>query len=152
MTDDPIRSPLVKERFDAKWMLCEETGCWIWMASRKPKGYGSFYGKVGSTDQAHRWAWMLYRGPIPDGMMIDHICRVHACVNPDHLRVVTARQNTIENSLSFMAVNARKTHCIHGHSLEGLGRGHYLRRSKGLVFRRCRQCYLIQRREARGRS
>jgi hypothetical protein len=104
----------VRERFDAKWTPEPNTGCWLWIASGDRDGYGRF-----DHGAAHRWAWMLYRGPIPEGMVLDHMCRVRSCVNPDHLRVVTPRINALENSHAHAAVNAAKTHCIHGHPLSG---------------------------------
>jgi hypothetical protein len=70
----------------------------------------------GATWLAHRWAWTRAHGPIPEGMCIDHICRNRACVNVDHLRVVTRGQNSVENSVGITAVNKVKTHCNHGHA------------------------------------
>lgn len=52
------------------------------------------------------------------GMVVDHHCGIRACVNPSHLRLQTPRQNSLENSRSAAAVNARKTHCAHGHPLD----------------------------------
>jgi hypothetical protein len=75
-------------------------GCWLWTAADKGDGYGYFYvGKVNGRvvlAEAHRFAYQLQHGPIPEGMPLDHVCRVHQCVNPLHLRVVTHKQN-LEN-------------------------------------------------------
>lgn len=114
-----------RERFDETWTLEPNTGCWLWMNAPDPKGYGRFF--VGRIDgrprqkPAHRVSWGLYRGPIPDGMVIDHLCRVRSCVNPDHLRCVTPAINATENSVSFAARNAAKTHCDRGHPLPAKG-------------------------------
>lgn len=86
------------------------TGCWLWLGSLDKDGYGRLSWKNHACG-AHRYSWMAFRGPIPEGMQIDHMCRVRSCVNPDHLRVVTPRQNVLENSLSHQARNAAKPHC-----------------------------------------
>ena len=79
------------ERF---WEKVDKSGaCWLWTASRNPvSGYGQF--NAGRTPtQAHRFSYALAHGPIPKGKVIDHICRVPACVNPAHLRAVSPKQN-----------------------------------------------------------
>lgn len=86
--------PTRLERFEEYYMPVTETGCWIWIGSANRKGYGSCRGLQNRTDGAHRVSWQLYRGPIPSGMMVLHHCDVPACVNPDHLYVGTAQQNT----------------------------------------------------------
>ena len=68
--------------------------------------------------KVERVAYEMVVGPIPDGLQIDHLCRVRNCVNPDHLEPVTPRENTMRG-YSIQAQNARKTHCIHGHPFEG---------------------------------
>ena len=86
-------SPAEADRFWAK--VRKGQGCWIWTAATR-HGYGSFaVGRRPSrrTLFAHRIAYSLARGPIPDGKAIDHICRRPTCVRPDHLRPVTPKQN-----------------------------------------------------------
>lgn len=100
----------VRERFDEKWMPEPNTGCWLWLAQTSQSGYGQM-NVGGESKRAHRVAWELYCGPIPPGMVIDHICRQTLCVNPDHLRVVTPRVNALENSASRAALNAQKERC-----------------------------------------
>lgn len=114
------RTPL-RERFDAKWTPEPNTGCWLWIDAipLKQNGYGRINVFRKGPQRAHRIAWELYRGPIPRGLVVDHICRVRSCVNPDHLRVVTRRQNALENTTSSAAERARQTHCKHGHPLAG---------------------------------
>lgn len=107
----------LKERFDDSWTPEPNTGCWLWLHRLDYKGHGRF--KIAPIGfQAHRIAWTIYRGPIPDGMVIDHVCRVRCCVNPDHLRVVTPRQNSLENNIGPSAINARKTRCKYGHPFD----------------------------------
>lgn len=88
-------TPMVKslppgERFMAKVRKLAE--CWEWTARKTADGYGSF-GLDGDVINAHRAAWILFRGPIPAGQQIDHMCHNRACVNPEHLNVVTHKQN-----------------------------------------------------------
>ena len=80
------------ERFDAKWKLDPETGCWLWIASVKPNGYGNFR-YAGKWRNAHRMGYTLYRETIPEGLDLDHLCRVRHCVNPAHLEPVTHQEN-----------------------------------------------------------
>jgi len=99
--------------------LFDATGdCWDWLASKNPKGYGQVRHDE-KTWQAHRLVWTALVGPIPDGMVVDHMCRNRGCVNPDHLRLVTWKQNTLENSVGVAAKHAVKTHCNQGHPLSG---------------------------------
>lgn len=83
-----------------------ESGCWVWTAGISHRGYGLYRGK-----RAHRVAWEQANGPIPDGMVLDHVCRVRCCVNPNHLRVVSVSENVTTNSESPSALNKRKTGC-----------------------------------------
>jgi hypothetical protein len=110
----------------------EESGCWVWKGARGYKGYGalSFRGKI---TPAHRYSYEYYKGPIPQGLVIDHLCRNTFCVNPDHLEPVSTKTNLLRG-ISFSAKNAVKTHCKYGHPFEGDN----LRLSNG--GRICRTC------------
>lgn len=80
------------ERFWAKVDRNRPDMCWAWKANTTKDGYGQF--TVGERKvSAHRWSWAQTNGPIPDGMHIDHQCFMQLCVNPDHLRLVTVKQN-----------------------------------------------------------
>lgn len=93
------RSPLL-DRFMEKVSPEPNSGCWLWLGSEWGKGYGSFVIERGKGCQAHRAAYELFVGPIPEGLQLDHKCRVHICVNPDHLEPVTQRENTIRGFIS----------------------------------------------------
>jgi hypothetical protein len=75
-----------RERFDASIEFTET--CWLWQRSRTQNGYGLF-SVHGKRCLAHRWLYEQTIGPIPEGLEIDHLCRVRHCVNPDHLEAVT---------------------------------------------------------------
>lgn len=81
-------------RFEAKLEPVPFTTCWIWNGARDDKGYGSFWvgGKIG---KAHRASYEHFVCAIPEGMVIDHLCRVPLCVNPRHLEAVSQRVNVL---------------------------------------------------------
>lgn len=91
--------------------------CWPWIGVIQPRGYGIF-GMNGKKVLAHRVAYELAIGPIPDGLQIDHVrargCTRRDCVNPGHLEPVTGQENNLR-STNVSAINAAKTHCPKGH-------------------------------------
>jgi len=91
-------------------------GCWVWNGFINNYGYGEF-GISGKRYRAHRVSFSLFSGELVNGMVIDHICKNKACVNPDHLRQVTQKFNCLDNSSSPPAINSVKTHCKYGHEL-----------------------------------
>jgi hypothetical protein len=103
---------------DRFWGYVRKTNtCWLWTAYLDDDGYGAYMIRQDGSQwrlRAHRIAYVLIRGEIPDRMVLDHICRVKSCVNPDHLRVVDNRTNILAG-IGATAINARKTHCNHGH-------------------------------------
>ena len=95
--------------------VLKSSGCWQWIGAKTPQGYGSFWtGKFNSL--AHRVAWKLMVGLIPDNMTIDHLCRNKLCINPNHLEVVTLRENILRGD-NACSNNYKKTHCSKGHPL-----------------------------------
>lgn len=72
--------------------------CWLWTGTRTRAGYGHF-DFHGETQIAHRVSHELFKGPIPDGFVIDHLCRTHHCVNPHHIEAVTDKQNLWRGNL-----------------------------------------------------
>lgn len=59
--------------------------CWLWTASTYPNGYGVFFFNNHEHEGAHRFAWKLMHGTIPQGMNVEQTCAERRCVNPDHL-------------------------------------------------------------------
>jgi len=117
------------------WSHVDKSGdCWLWTASTNGVGYGYIYGPDGKLVGAHRLAYELTVGPIPDGLHLDHLCRVTLCVNPAHLEPVTPRVNILRGE-SPSAEHARSDFCANGHKYTpentriGKGRRH------------CRQCH-----------
>lgn len=92
-----------------------ENGCLMWIGRIAPDGYGRYY----SGQSAHRCAYVFAKGPIPEGLEIDHLCGNRACVEPAHLEPVTHRENLLRSSSNFAAINAAKTHCPQGHPYDG---------------------------------
>lgn len=114
------RAPLGREShldYLADRYEISETGCWLWTGGVSAKNYGQISSsriKSAGTRIAHRFAYELLVGPIPEGLTLDHLCRVRICVNPDHLEPVSSRENTLRG-LAPAAENLRKAACIHGH-------------------------------------
>lgn len=91
--------------------------CWNWKAYISPNGYGriNYYdGKRVKVFMAHRVSYEIHKGSIPKGLVIDHLCRNRACVNPDHLEAVDLKTN-IFRGVGASAQNVKKTHCPKGH-------------------------------------
>lgn len=88
-----------------------DNGCWLWTRSRSRDGYG-WASLNDRTHQAHRLLYVLLKGRPPEGLVLDHLCRVRRCVNPDHLEPVTPRQN-LERGITTTSA----THCKKGHEL-----------------------------------
>ena len=101
----------VLERFAAK-VECgpEIDSCWEWTGTHSGMGYGRFL-LDGKKYLAHRMSYILYRGKIPEGLVLDHLCRNPSCVNPDHLEAVTNKEN-INRGINY---SSSLTHCIRGH-------------------------------------
>ena len=88
-------------------------GCWLWTGAKTRNGYGHI--KIdGKLVLAHRASYEMHFGPIPNDSVIDHICRVRDCTNPNHLEAVSFQENVLRG-VSFAAENAKKTHCANGH-------------------------------------
>lgn len=114
MSSVPTRKPQVTPASTARfWAKVETTGvCWLWTGYTNRGGYGVIY--AGAMVPAHRFAYELLVGPIPDGLVIDHLCRTKACVNPDHLEPVTQGEN-VRRGLGAGSQYQPKSDCVNGH-------------------------------------
>ena len=138
MDESPVPVPrkkrLLIERFTKHiyHLLPYEGGCWLWTGAKYRDGYGEFNHK-GRPTAAHRWAYEHFYGAIPQGLHIDHLCRVRGCVNPWHLEAVTQA----ENNRRGRRLESTPTHCWQGH--ERTPENSYIYSSYG---RRCKECKL----------
>lgn len=105
--------------FQDRIMPEPNSGCWLWAGKITRNGYGKITWRYRHHREryAHRFSYETYRGPIPDGLAIDHLCRVRSCVNPDHLRVCTQRENILAGT-GMSARHILKTHCPRGHAYD----------------------------------
>lgn len=118
-----------------------ESGCWEWVKSKSMHGYGWFQVRDKSVvivKTAHRAAWLMYRGGIPKGLHIDHLCRNRACVNPFHMRLLTMTENVL-CGVGPSAKNKRKTHCLNGHIFD-TSNTNLFRERNGSLGRQCKAC------------
>jgi hypothetical protein len=103
------------ERLFPERFIKIESGCWLWTGAKTSKGYGLL--KIDKLNwRAHRVAYFLKHDVMPP--LLDHICQNRLCVNPEHLRAVSNRENVLAGS-GLPALNAAKTHCKYGHPLLG---------------------------------
>lgn len=114
----------IRQRIIDNSILDPHGCCWLMTLGLNPKLRGYVRMKIGSslngsvkTASAHRVSYEAFIGPVPDGLILDHLCRVRHCVNPWHLEPVTGTENVLRG-VGPTAINARKTHCIHGHPFD----------------------------------
>ncbi len=144
----------IEDRIQRNSMTEPNSGCWLWLGWLNRDGYGRM--KLGSEKggtmrqpMAHRASYEFYKGPIPEGMELDHICSVRCCVNPDHLEIVTSRENTARTCKRNKGDKwkSKKTHCPKGHPYSGDNLQIEIRKS-GKPMRRCKICRLETARKA----
>lgn len=133
---------------------CPMSGCWLWTAyvigpkkGRWNEGYGQVWNGV-RVVPAHRYSFISLVGEIPDGLVLDHLCRIRCCVNPAHLEPVTRAENTRRGDLSRNGdVQRNRTHCPRGHEYN---KANTYTCSRGK--RMCRECSRLNMRARRARG
>ena len=124
------------------------SGCWLWQGRLARGGYPQSWAD-GRTRMAHRIVYELIVALIPPGMQMDHLCRVRHCCNPNHLDVVTPKENS--NRGLCGANHGWKTHCARGHPYDDANTRYY-RNSRGVVERKCHACNIERTRERAARK
>ena len=135
----PEKSGVYLTHYASKFTIGD--GCWLWNGAINRDGYGQVFDRSKRKNRgAHRVIYEQLRGAIPEGLELDHTCRVRACVNPDHLEPVSHRENTLRGQ-TLVAAYAARTHCKSGHPLSGENLCNSSER-----FRRCLECARISNR------
>lgn len=114
--------------------VIQENGCWDWVGGHTTAGYGTTWNGRGMV-YAHRLLYERHKGPVPEGLHIDHLCRNRGCVNPDHLEAVPCKEN-IRRGDSPAAIARRTNRCGRGH--EFTPENTYRRPNGGRMCRACR--------------
>lgn len=131
-------------RIELFWSKVDATGdCWNWTGGSY-RGYGQFSIGDKRVARAHRFAYEILVGKIPNGLVIDHLCKNTLCVNPSHLESVTNGEN-VRRGASVSTQWRRRTHCESGHELTV---DNVVQMSDKARGRRCRECTRQKNREA----
>ena len=119
-------------------------GCIIWLGSTNGRGYGKLLGDSDKLRVAHAVSYEYFVGEIPDGLMLDHLCRNRLCVNAAHLEPVTNQENAMRGNQRLAGHNAEKINCPAGHSYSG---ANLIVDKQG--WRKCKACSNGRRRKRR---
>lgn len=132
----------LEERLRTGYVVAPDSECWIWQLAPDSSGYGRISFRDGGRRvfrSSHRMMYELMVGPIPDGLVIDHLCRNPICCNPEHLEAVTQQTNLLRGE-TLQAENIGKTHCKFGHKFSP---------ENTRIVPRGRRCITCERRRAR---
>lgn len=117
-----------------------KNGCWNWTGFLH-NGYGKIC-EDRKSRLAHRISYRIFKGPIPERLELDHLCRNTKCINPTHLEAVSHRVNVLRGN-GATAKHARQTHCIRGHKLSGDNL--YIWSDGKHIMRTCNECVRLRR-------
>lgn len=132
----------VRARLQAGLMLEDrgyETPCLIWKKGKIPSGYGMMWVKNRNRG-VHVVAYVANIGPVPEGLVVDHLCNQADCANPAHLEAKTQRENVLRGR-GITAKHAKQSHCLNGHAFDERNTLVKYRRDGSFVGRRCRACH-----------
>lgn len=132
------------QRFFERVNVTEQ--CWLWTGAAVPHPGGGYekFQYEGKPIYAYRWLYSQLVAPIPEGLTIDHLCRTPECVKPEHLEPVPLRVNILRGLKGQGAINARKTHCKHGHEFTPENTLLYKSAANGNLVRHCKRCIRIR--------
>jgi hypothetical protein len=137
----------IGERLERNFIPEPNSGCWIWTGFIYPNGYANFNAKRGRGGYAHRASFEWYKYILPSGAVLDHLCRNRCCINPDHLEIVTHKENQHRSPIA----NATKEYCPKGHLYDEVNTCVYFKNGK-FRSRICRTCAREKAREIRAYS
>jgi hypothetical protein len=127
------------DRFNEQYIVVPD-GCWIWTHYRNHLGYGYFNTTNSGCTQAYRFSYEYHVGPIPKGLVLDHLCKQPSCVNWRHLEAVTQGENARRGWADYWNNKRTATHCKNRH--EFTPENTYIIPRHG--FRACRACKTIR--------
>lgn len=131
MLPEELENNILRSGFDS---------CWYWTGALFTQGYRQVCTPPFRNKKAHRVIYELIKGPVPEGLWLDHLCRKRNCVNPNHLEPVTHRENTLRG-VGISALNAKKTHCVAGHEFTAENTYERTANKDGVRGRGCRECH-----------
>lgn len=129
------RLPKGMPTIERVWASISEdgAGCWNWTRDMRSNGYGQIT-IAGRSQNAHRAVYELLVEPVPTGMHLDHLCRNRRCVKPEHMEVVTPRENAVRGYYG------QKQFCVQGHPYKGDNLYVSYRKETGYPKRGCKTC------------
>lgn len=126
------------DRLRVRTVVDPDSGCWEWTGKATKKGYGMVKRERSRSHvMVYRLTYEMFVAAIPDGYVIDHLCRNPRCLRPDHLEAVTQADN-VHRGRSHVNIQALRTHCPQGHPLHGDNL--YVQMRRGIAHRSCLTC------------
>lgn len=129
---------IVKTKDDILSRIKKVNGCWEWQGRNNGVNYGQF-SEGRKNIRAHRRSYEIFKGPIPTGLQLDHLCRNRICVNPSHLEAVTGKVNILRGTAPS-AFHAKATHCPYGHPYAGDNLKLTYKKKSNTYWRGCHTC------------